>query len=258
MNVVMLIIGVLMPALALGWSLGRRRGNPSESNASPSPAPGFAALGLAFGMTLGLSNTPVLGTSIAAGFALIGTLLPAYRRQPEPGESGTSAQAFQTIPVGVWLFPFAVAMTLGMLIGIELRVNDALDLRGENLHDQLLRKGFTEQQTEQIMDRLAGSIDDVSAVAHLGPPHETEIASHLPTTETRHETGLQGAEGRIDWKGFWGRMGRLKASQAQILEALKKIAPASVLEEIHSLEAKKQSAESILKTVRHDHPEIEG
>ena len=197
-------------------------------------------------MRLGLSNAPVIGASIAAGFALIGTLLPAYRRQAEPGESGSLAPALPTIPVGVWLFPFAVALNLGMVIGIELRVNDALDLRGENLHDQLLRKGFTEVQTEQIMDRLAGTIHNESAVKLLEPMIGVQ------------HTLLQGNEGKIDWRDFWARMGRLKSSPAKVLETLKMIAPDPVLEEIHRLEAKQVDAESILKAVRRDHPEIEG
>jgi hypothetical protein len=218
------------------------------------------------GMALGLSTSPVLAGAITAGFALIGTLLPIYLPKSEAAEAPEEEttpkpkpEPPRPISVNVWLFPFATATALGMILGIALRVNDALDFHHDpSLREQFLGQGFTEQQTTEIMERLAKTIRDATSVSSALDSVATIQAKAKSANSAARETGLQAntSEGPFDWKGFWNQVNKAKFSDARKVEELKKLAPTPIVDEIKKLE--EQSAESILKIVRGQHPEIGG
>jgi hypothetical protein len=253
MFIVALTVATGILAFALGWFLSALTGGGIPAASNRGEAFGFAALGLAVGLVLGLSTVPLIGAVVAAGFALVGTLLSIYLPKPAPPPAPPPpappppVSTVAPLPIRVWLFPFAITTILGMLLGICLRVNDALYFRSESLRDRFASVGFTPPQIEGIMERLANSIKDtVSVKAVIGDAKDKAI------------TGLQADESDVDWKDFWERMTRLGLSHDQVLKELKQIAPAPVRAQIKQLETQKKTADEILKTVRQDHPEIGG
>lgn len=229
------------------WPGGDAAGK-AEREKERASAFGFAGLGLAFGVALGLSSSPVLGASLAAGFALIGTLIPLYFPKTATADPTGTTPVPRLAPVGVWLFPFAVSTILGMVLGLALRVNDALDFRPQNLRERFLAQGFTEKQATDIMERLASSIHD--------PATAQAAAAGTKEQAKATEPGLQTAAAHVDWKDYWARMDRLGFPPNRVLAEFKKIAPPKALGQIEQLEA--ESAKEILKTVRRDNPEIGG
>jgi len=102
------------------------------------------------GLLVGLSKSQVVAGAIAAAFSLataaLQRLLPnANRASPQlPLVAGS-------------LTAFAFAMTLGVLGGITLRVNDALDFTDRNLRRRYESLGFSSSQVDLILDRCAQS-----------------------------------------------------------------------------------------------------
>jgi hypothetical protein len=129
---------------------------------------GFAALGAVAGLFLGISSTPVLSTTITAAFTLIGVLIPVYfPKKTEPGVVETAPPS-----VAEWLFPFAVALAAGALVGITLRVNDSLNFASVSLKDHYSRLGFDEAQVKAIVDRQAKTVAGESVTPSLSAQYK--------------------------------------------------------------------------------------
>jgi hypothetical protein len=151
--------GCFLLGIVAGWVLASRL----AAGTSLTRSIGFAVLGFVIGLALGMSHSPVLGTTITGGFALAGVLIPIYvkPRAPQPDGSGVSqspneavpagaapsapqpdgARVVESPPAGEWLLPLGGALAVGMLLGIILRVNDLLDFRSRSLRGNRLQPG---------------------------------------------------------------------------------------------------------------------
>jgi hypothetical protein len=128
-------------------------------------AAGYAFLGLAAGLVVGLSNSPVVASGITAGFALVASLLPYYVTEKAATRRRDGAAVSSLPPVGSWLAPLSCMIIVGVLLGITIRVNELLFVPNPTPHvdlrSQYSAMGFSEPQIDRIMkghaDALAGA-----------------------------------------------------------------------------------------------------
>src|SRR5262245_21222352 len=155
---------------------------------------GYACLGLVSGMALGLSASPVLGATITGVFTLAAVVIPillkntsegAPSNQPSPRCVGTTAPV-HLIAIGEWLFPLAMSLVLGMLVGVAMRVNDALNFEPADLRERYRAQGFSEKQVEMIMSGQTNAMASSS------------IASS-PIGRRNGGTSLQSDERGLNW-----------------------------------------------------------
>jgi hypothetical protein len=151
----------------------------------------FGLLGLLAGLLVGLSESPVVAATVAAAIGLAGQFVPSLlsgsrskaesdksrsvvlvlgrgrlRRGSRPAREPTSASTSTSTPPPSstpdppgdevrWLLPFCLMAIAGVLLGIALRVNNALSFAPRNYRSQLWSEGFTAEQIQKMMDRFA-------------------------------------------------------------------------------------------------------
>ncbi len=140
----------------------------------------ICSLGLLVGLMLGLSESPVLASAIAAAGSIVAACASVFLeakygiRLPRPGQEGEEAAPD---PEGnptargepsrppqplewrgqftAWIEPFSWAMIFGLLGGITIRTNDLLNFQSRNFRIVLQEKGFNETQVDYMMMSLA-------------------------------------------------------------------------------------------------------
>lgn len=190
---------------------------------------GFAALGLVAGLSLGLSASPVLGATITALFTFLGVLAPLYLKS----RNSTASSGPNT---NLWLFPFACALAVGIVGGIAMRVNDALDFRSVNLRDRYAELGFSERQIEVMMDKQA--------------------STGAPLAERHRDTSLQNLKRPANWDEVLNMFVHKDSSPEDNLASLKQRIPTEkeILREIEKWEKQGLSAKQILKKLEQLEP----
>ena len=148
---------------------------------------GIALLGALVGLLVGLSSSPVVAGTITAAFALATTLLPKFlERRADREDSATAEPPSDSTRELRWLLPFSALAMVGVIVGITLRVNNALDFGSRNLREEFREQGFTDDQVDRIMDRLAGEVT----------PSKRD--------ETADKTGLLHGQGStLGWPEVW-------------------------------------------------------
>jgi hypothetical protein len=187
---------------------------------------GFVSLGIAVGLCLGLSASPILGMVITSTFTLLGVIAPLYFKQ-----SDSSVSNNDRLPhTQVWLFPFASSLSIAMLLGIFVRVNDSLNFQSNNLRVRYAALGFDEKQIEKIMDNLASSEQPIS----------------LPKTGS----SLQSFSSSTVWKNLYENAVQPDDGPKENLQRLKQLAPDDARRKIESLEKLNYSPEKILTEIK--------
>lgn len=137
--------------------------------------------GAAFGLLLGLSNSPVLGVAITSAFTFAATLIKPKVTEPQkfslaalppganppvippPSQQESSAQIRSEY---FWLPWLSIGLIIGVLFGIWLRANNFLDWKPKDIPSQMRELGFNENQVHSIMDHqhrvLTGKYDSLS------------------------------------------------------------------------------------------------
>lgn len=141
---------------------------------------GFGLLGLAAGLIIGLSETPIIASIVASSFGLIGSLMPLYLNKDKQG----------AIPnLEIWVGPFASLLIAGLLLGIAIRVNEWLYFPPEptipSLRAGYLAQGFTEEQVVSIMAEQA------KAIAKNAPPPPSPAPVPKPPSGVSLKSVLQ-------------------------------------------------------------------
>jgi hypothetical protein len=208
----------------------------------PAVLAGFAALGLLFGMVLGLSATPIIGATVTAGLALAGTALQAYlsMKTPEAGHAAIPR------PDGRWLLPFASFCVAGIILGIAMRANDVLSFSSAvpNLKEHYLAQGFTEPQVTAIMAAMAKNLQSEK------PPALALADTKLALADTKPRTTLQSAEAKADARLYLPVVEGLGIKDPKArLEALKVRVKLETRDEIAGWEESGFDAESIFKAL---------
>lgn len=191
---------------------------------------GFGNLGLVGGLALGLSASPVLAATVTALFAFAAVLVPHFFSQPA-GEGGAT-------PSPAWLRPLAWWLALGLILGIFLRVNDALNF-SQNLRSQYAARGFTDQQIEMIMAGHA------AALAAAQPAAPAELGG----------TSLQASERRAKWAKLLGVLIHPTDSPEKNLERVKSGVSSDDRERIKFLETHGMAPSQVLEVMKGWHAE---
>ena len=111
----------------------------------------YAAVGVFCGLVIGLSNSPVVSTTIASAFVFLGHYF-TLKFKPENSLSSLTAQ-----PNHIWLLPFTLFAITGILAGITLKANNLLEYR--SVKDRLIHEiGFSSKQSEKILERWTNEV----------------------------------------------------------------------------------------------------
>jgi hypothetical protein len=222
---------------------------------------GFALLGCLAGLTIGLSESPVIAAAIAAAIGLIGQLAPSLLkggtgkaqpplqrlrglprarrgrpRKPVAGAAEVQPVARNRNPAAPdpghdirWLVPFSALAIVGILLGITIRVNNALSFANADYPSRLASEGFTPAQIQKIMDRF------VEETKYAPPPE-------LPLTS------LLSSEARSTLKEMWPKVAAI-GTPGEKLDFLRDNAPpdSGVARFINAERAKGTPDETILK-----------
>jgi hypothetical protein len=197
---------------------------------SKSPKTGFGNLGLVCGMALGLSASPVLAATITAIFTLAGVLVPIYLGSPRA--AGESEGSLPGDPQR-WLGPLASWLALGLIVGIFLRVNDALNF-SENLRSRYQAQGFNDSEINTIMAGVSTTL----AKQTPGPAGEQD------------RTNLQAQERPENWAKLLADLVRPNDPPETNLARVKNAVGKDDLKRIHSLEARGMSAREVLEALK--------
>jgi len=188
---------------------------------------GFGLLGLATGMILGLSNSPVIGGAITAGFTFAGSLIAHFFPPITRSQDDAEAAAPAVIDVTSWLPPFAGTLVVGILLGIVLRVNELLLFRTKSLRQTLLDDGFTTVQVDLIMERYSKEVR-----------HEAYAAGAKPVV------GLISAESKATLRELLEQAQKSNMDSNKTLEFIRQVAPQPILDEIAAIEREKSPLDS--------------
>ncbi len=150
------LIGIALVGLLSGVVIGWLLRTKSATGA------GFAALGATAGLMIGLSVSPVVATAVTTILGLLTVLVPVYFQDQANRQAAAQATAGQPNPtppslppLGLWLFPFAGMLLVGVLAGVAIRVNDALNFApapNPSFPERYQAMGFTKDQIKAIMD----------------------------------------------------------------------------------------------------------
>jgi hypothetical protein len=198
---------------------------------------GFATIGLWFGLVLGLSTSPIIGSTMTAGFAIAGTLIQSYLASRAPGPGGIALSP----PSGRWLLPFAALTVAGMIVGIMIRTNDSFYFGEPNIKKDYIAKGFTPEQADTIMASLVKNIQADKTAGQAG----TEAKALV-----RHGSNLQAAQLEAEVGLYLPIvMGMQNKTPREKLDALKQRVSPEASAEIEGWESNGLDPETILKTL---------
>jgi hypothetical protein len=198
--------------------------------AAKSREKGFGNLGLVTGLALGLSASPVLAATISAVFTLVGVLAPIYLRSAE----GTPKMEESTpSPEYRWLRPLASWLTVGLLVGVFLRVNDVFNF-SDNLRSHYRAQGFNDQQVDTLMfERASRRADEL-----------------LEREKKQEKTNLQSAERAERMSKILADLIRSGDTAEQNLYRVKGALPKEDIAVVVQLEARGFSATQIIEVLR--------
>ena len=177
-----------------------------------------AALGLLIGFLTGMSESPILAGVVAGSFTIAGALIGKFWDQSsKKTETKTETKlAEKTVTITEtlteakptafrldWLLPLSGAALMGALLGAGVRINDALNLRNENVPARLRALGFNDAQVGVVMDRLAKAMDSRTLVQpnlfKAGLQSREIDATSAPAQEPDEASSF-------DWDQFWKDM----------------------------------------------------
>lgn len=177
-----LIIG--LGALAIGATIGRFLSSREKF------FDGLAAIGAGTlaGLIVGLSESPILATGVTGAIGLASTVAPLLLK-PSNDERDV---AF--VHLRPYVGPFAVFAAVGILLGITLRVNDALNLKDPSIRARLEVLGFSDVEVDQMIERYAAD------------PSANELVSREISQITEASPGtslLSNRETQAGWAKIW-------------------------------------------------------
>lgn len=152
---------------------------------------GFCTTGLALGLLLGLSRSPVLAGLVAGGFAIAGQLVTQFAKLRSKADSAVPNQlegvTTNAIP---WILPLSVFLLGGILLGIFLRANNLLSVHPRSLRVSLSELGFSDVQVESMMQRYSEELTPESVVTAVEEGRNTYVLSSNSTANSSNDEGL--------------------------------------------------------------------
>jgi hypothetical protein len=216
-----LLLGTLLGALG-GWLLAKWE----------SVAAGFAALGAATGLMIGLSSSPIVAATVSSLIGLIGLVLPLYSQKQVPAPQTSTTDQAAAPRLGSWLFPFGLALLTATLVGVALRANDALNFSSPNLREHYAAQGFTKDQIDLIMNQFAKALG--ATPAPVKPP----------------DTVLHTISRPSNWNDIWTANYKATDTPEVNLARIEAASPTAVKDAILTLRSQQVPAADILSALQ--------